>query len=220
VVEPLVGLGQPGLDFFEPAYADELAAIMHWGFGHMQAEDGGSLYLRLSTRPIEQPARELSTEIAEAVIAGGYWQVEPSGEAPLAIAYSGAVAPEAIEAHQTLVEEIPGLGVLAITSADRLYHGWLDALKARAAGDASAVSHAEALLGRLAPGAGVITVIDGHPSTLSWLGSVAGHRPDPLGATRFGESGDIPELYAKHGLDANAILDMAALACVDAVRRR
>ncbi|MGD9536037.1 MAG: transketolase [Alphaproteobacteria bacterium] len=220
VVEPLVGLGQPGLDFFEPAYGDELAAIMHWGFGHMQAEDGGSLYLRLSTRPVEQPERALTSETAAAVIAGAYWQVEPSGDAPLAIAYSGAVAPEALEAHQALAEEIPGLGVLAVTSADRLYHGWLAALKARAAGDPSAVSHAEALLGRLAPGAALITVIDGHPSTLSWLGAVGGLRPYPLGATRFGESGDIPELYHKHGLDADAILDMAALACVDAARRR
>ena len=63
-------------------------------------------------------------------------------------------------------------------------------------------------------------MIDGHPSTLSWLGSVSGHRPYPLGTTRFGESGDIQDLYHKHGLDADAILDMAALACVDAARRR
>ncbi|MBM3482039.1 MAG: transketolase [Alphaproteobacteria bacterium] len=220
VVEPLIGLGQPGLTLYEPAYADEVAAILHWGFGHVQAEDGDSLYLRLSTRAIEQPDRVLGASDAAAIIAGGYWQIAPAEGAPLAIAYSGAVAPEVLEAHAALLEEIPGVGVLAVTSADRLYHEWLDDTRRRAAGKATTPSHAEQLLSRLPPGAALITVIDGHPSTLSWLGSVAGHRPYPLGTTKFGESGDIPDLYHKHGLDADAMLDMAALACVDAARRR
>ena len=220
VVEPLIGLGQPGISFFEPAFADEVAAIMHWGFGHMQADDGGSIYMRLSTRTIDQPERTLSVDDAASVIAGGYWQIEPGPGAPLAIAYSGALAPEALEAHAALAEEIPGLGVLAITSTDRLYHDWLDALHARASGVPATISHAEQLLSGLAPGAGLISAIDGHPSTLSWLGAVAGLRPYPLGTTHFGESGDIPDLYKKHRLDADAILDMAALACVDAARRR
>ena len=50
------------------------------------------------------------------------------------------------------------------------------------------------------------------------LGSVAGHRPYPLGVTAFGESGDVNALYRKHAIDAEAILDMAALACLDAAR--
>ena len=41
----------------------------------------------------------------------------------------------------------------------------------------------------------MVTVIDGHPATLSWLGSVHGHRVMPLGVTRFGQSGDLPDLY-------------------------
>ena len=58
----------------------------------------------------------------------------------------------------------------------------------------------------------------GHPATLSWLGSVAEHRPYPLGVSTFGESGDVNSLYRKHAIDAEAILDMAALACLDASR--
>ena len=81
-------------------------------------------------------------------------------------------------------------------------------------------AHAETLLGRLPPGAALVTVLDGHPAALSWLGTVAGHRAYPLGVTGFGESGDIPALYAKHRIDTDAILDMAALACVDRARRR
>ena len=67
---PLIGMAQDGLASFEPAYVDELAAIMDWAFDYMQREapedkeqrwhrdeKGGSVYLRLSTRPLEQPAR-------------------------------------------------------------------------------------------------------------------------------------------------------------------
>ncbi len=44
------------------------------------------------------------------------------------------------------------------------------------------------------------------------------HRPSPLGVSTFGESGDVNSLYRKHAIDAEAILDMAALACLDASR--
>ena len=66
----------------------------------------------------------------------------------------------------------------------------------------------------LAPGAALVTVIDGDPATLAWLGSVAAHRVQPLGVDRFGQSGDVPDLYRHYGLDADAILDAAAAACL------
>ena len=59
-----------------------------------------------------------------------------------------------------------------------------------------------------------MTVLDGHPATLSWLGSVGLHRVQPLGVTQFGQSGDIPDLYRTCGLDVDAILDAAARLCV------
>ena len=154
------------------------------------------------------------------VLAGGYWLAEPAPEAPLALIFSGAVAPEAQAAHEALAEELPGIGLLAITSADRLYGDLLAAAEARSRGEAVPAAHAETLLGRLPPDAALVTVLDGHPASLSWLGTVAGHRTYPLGVTGFGESGDIPALYAKHRIDTDAILDMAALACVDRARRR
>jgi pyruvate dehydrogenase E1 component len=70
------------------------------------------------------------------------------------------------------------------------------------------------LLEPLAPTAGLVTVLDGHPATLSWLGSVGRHRVQPLGVTQFGQSGDIPDLYRACGLDVDAILDAAARLCV------
>ncbi len=217
---PLLGMGQPGLTSFEPAFADELAEIMLWGFGHLQEPSGGAFYCRLSTRTIDQPAREVDAALRSDILAGGYWQVEPGAQAPLAVVYSGAVAPEVQAAHEALADEIPGIGLLCVTSADRLYSDLLAAAGARASGEVPPVAHAETLLARLPADASLVTVLDGHPAALSWLGTVAGHRAYPLGVTGFGESGDIPALYAKHRIDTDAILDMAALACVDRARRR
>jgi pyruvate dehydrogenase E1 component len=81
-------------------------------------------------------------------------------------------------------------------------------------------AHVEALLGPLGPETAIITVIDGHPLALSWLGSVAGQRIFPLGVDRFGQSGDIPDLYRAYGIDADAILDAAARALVRRVTGR
>ena len=95
--------------------------------------------------------------------------------ARLAIVYTGAIAPEAIEAHRQILEEVPGAGLLAVTSADRLNAGWHASERARQAGHRKSVAHVEKLLAPLAPDAGLVTLIDGHPATLSWLGGVRGH---------------------------------------------
>jgi len=211
IATPMIGMGQSGLAAFEPAFADELAAIMAWAFRHMQAPDGGSAYLRLSTRTMDQPARPLDRD---AVIAGGYWLVPPGPGARVAIAYQGAVAPEARDALAQLAEDLPDCGLLAVTSADRLHAGWLAARRARQEGRA-AEAHAERLLAPLAPDARIVTLIDGHPATLAWLGGVRGHRTVPLGVDRFGQSADIPDLFRAHALDAEAVVDAVARALLD-----
>ncbi|HLJ18873.1 MAG TPA: transketolase, partial [Stellaceae bacterium] len=205
---PLIGMAQDGLASFEPAFVDELAVLMRWGFEHMQAPDGGAVYLRLSTRPVDQPKRTMTPALQEAIVAGGYWAVPPSEGAELAIVCQGAVVPEAVAAHSEILEDIPGAGLLVATSADRLHQGWLEAKRARAR------AHVESLLEPLAPGAALVTVLDGHPATLSWLGAVGRHRVEPLGVEHFGQSGDIPDLYRVYGIDSGAILDAAARACL------
>ncbi|HEY5607783.1 MAG TPA: 1-deoxy-D-xylulose-5-phosphate synthase N-terminal domain-containing protein [Alphaproteobacteria bacterium] len=215
----LITLAQPGLAAFEPAFVDELAAIMRWGFEYMQVDDGGSVALRLSTRPVDQPQRAFTPAMRDAVIAGGYWIMPPEANSDLVIAYSGAVAPEAFGAHAAILEDAPGAGLLAITSADRLHDGWIAARRARIAGDARATAHVETLLAPLARDAALITVMDAHPATLSWLGSVAGHRIYPLGVDQFGQSGDIPDLYRAYGIDTDAILDACARAALHSFGR-
>ena len=212
---PLITLGQAGLAAFEPAFADELAEIMAWGFRHMQAGDGGSVALRLSTRAIAQPRRRDDEDWRAGAIRGAYWRAGPCCDgAPLAVAYMGAMAPEAEAAVDALREDIPDAGLLAIVSPDRLHEDWIRARQARVAGDPGRTAPIERLLARLAPDAAIVTVLDGHPAALSWLGSVAGHRIYPLGVDSFGQSGDIPDLHAAYRIDVDAILDAAARAAI------
>src|SRR6185437_1797581 len=112
IAEPLIGLAQDGLAAFEPAYVDELAAILGWAFGYIQKdgggepsernwlrdETGGSVYLRLSTRPIEQIARTMTPELRHDIVDGAYWLRKPGPNAQVIVAYTGAIAPEAIAA--------------------------------------------------------------------------------------------------------------------------
>jgi pyruvate dehydrogenase E1 component len=218
----LIGMAQDGLAAFEPAYVDELAVIMAWAFDYMQRqapeetekrwhrdEKGGSVYLRLTTRPLDQPSRALTPALREAIIDGGYWLRRPDPSTDLAIVYSGAVAPEAIEAAGLVGEDRRGVGVLAVTSADRLSAGWHAAQRAREGGARDMRAHIETLLAALPRDAGLVTVTDAYPEALSWLGGVCGHRVRALGVEHFGQSGSIPELYSHYGLDVNAILAAA-----------
>ncbi len=212
VMTPLIGMGQPGLTYFEPAYVDELSTIMAWGFRHMQDDKGGSIYLRLSTRGITQPDRQMNEALREQVLAGAYWLREPAPGAPLAVVATGAVMPEALQALEQIREDVPEAGLLSITSPDRLHSDWLAAGHHRMTGRPDTRAYAETILGQLAPGAALVTVTDGHPATLSWLGAVRGNPIMPLGVDQFGQSGDIPDLYRHYKLDAEAIMDAAAAA--------
>ncbi len=230
---PLIGMAQDGLASFEPAFVDELAVILNWAFDYIQREGdeekeerwlrdekGGSVYLRLSTRPIEQLSRPMTPELRSDIINGGYWLRRPEPGTSLAIVYTGAVAPEAIEAAGLLSEDRRGVGVLAVTSADRLSAGWHGAQRAREHGFHGARSHVEKLLAALPRDAAIITICDAHPEALSWIGGVMGHRVRPLGVEHFGQSGSISELYGHYGLDVNAILAAAEGIGVRPVRYR
>jgi len=219
---PLIGMAQDGLATFEPAFVDELAMIMEWAFDYMQrdgSEDdgqgwhrdakGGSVYLRLSTRALDQLSRPLTRELRAEIIDGGYWLRRPEPGSDLAIVYTGAVAPEAIEAAGLLAEDRRGIGVLAVTSADRLSAGWHAAQRAREHGERDARAHVERLLSALPRDAAIVTVTDAYPEALSWIGGVCGHRVRALGVEHFGQSGSLSELYGHYGLDVNAILAAA-----------
>ena len=223
IAEPLIGMAQDGLASFEPAYVDELAVILRWAFRYIQQsgdgetsernwlrdETGGSVYLRLSTRPIEQIGRKMTPQLTQQVIDGAYWLREPGPNCQIVVAYTGAVAPEAIAAVGLMAEDRRDVGLLAVTSADRLNAGWTAAQRARERGLVHARSYIERLLADVPTHCAIVSVIDGHPATLAWLGAVGGHRTRALGVEHFGQTGSLAELYQHYGIDANAIVAAA-----------
>jgi pyruvate dehydrogenase E1 component len=206
---PLIALGQPGLRHYEPAYVDELALLMEEAFRLIQDEAGESVYLRLTTRSIAQVVRT-DDEWKAGAIAGGYWLRAPAPGAEAALVYSGAIAPEALAAWEALKDDVPGLGLLAVTSPDLLHRGWSARMGARWGKGKAEPSHIERLLAPLSRDAGLITLLDGAPASLSWLGGVAGHRVSPLGIDRFGQTGNLDDLYREYRLDVDAIVEAAA----------
>lgn len=208
---PLLAIVQDRLASFEPAYCDELAIMLRHAFDFMQRPEGSAVWLRLSTQLLVQPERQLD---AAAVVAGAHWVTPPAAGAELVIAYQGAVAGEAEAAFGQLREELPGAGLLAITSPDRLYRGWREAQRRRRRGKA-ATSHIERILAPLAPNAAIVSVLDGHPAAHSWLGAVRGQMVMALGPDHFGQSGDLPDLYREYEVDAAAILDACAEALLN-----
>jgi pyruvate dehydrogenase E1 component len=225
IATPLIGLAQDGLAAFEPAFVDELSVILRFAFDYLQRsgetqpserswlrdETGGSVYLRLSTRALEQPQREIDPSLRDDIIDGAYWLRRPGPNAQVVVAYTGAVAPEAIEAVGLIAEDRRDVGLLSVTSADRLNAGWTAAQRARERGLVHATSHIERLLAEVPPHCGLVTVIDGHPATLAWIGSVMGHRTRSLGVEHFGQTGTISDLYRHYGIDAQAILGAAQM---------
>jgi pyruvate dehydrogenase E1 component len=223
IATPLIGMAQDGLASFEPAYVDELAVMMRWAFEYMQRSGeaepdsltwlrdatGGSVYLRLSTRMVDQLKREMTPQLESDIINGGYWLRKPGPNAQVIVAYTGTMAPEAIEAVGMMGEDRRDVGLLAVTSADRLNAGWTAAQRAREAGLSHASSHVERLLAGIPSHCGIVTVIDGHPATLGWLGSVHGHRTRSLGVEHFGQTGSIADLYRHYGIDARGIVSAA-----------
>jgi len=205
---PLIALGQPGLRHYEPAFADELAAMMEEAFKLVDDPAGESTYFRLSTRSVAQVERSDESWRAGA-LAGGYWLRPPGPSAEAAIVAMGAVMPEALAAWDELRVDVPGLGLLSITSPNLLHRGWTQAQAARWGGRREP-SHVETLLSALAPGAGLVTIADAAPASLSWLGGVLGQRVAPLGIDRFGQTGSLPDLYAAYRLDQEALTEGVA----------
>ena len=228
IATPLIGMAQDGLAAFEPAFVDELAVIMEWAFEYIQRDgevmssqwlrdaQGGSVYLRLSTRPLDQQMREMTPDLREGIIQGGYWLRPPVEGSQLAVVYTGVVAPEAAGAVGQMLEIYPGIGLLAVTSADRLNAGWQAAQRARQTGaDSSQQAYVNHLLSPLADNAKLVTVCDGHPATLGWLGSVHGHQVQALGVEHFGQTGTIPDLFRHYRIDRKAIIE----ACMEAIEK-
>ena len=207
---PSVGLQQPGCVTYEPAFAIEVEWTLLAALARLGRPDGTSAYLRLSTRPVDQQLAAVPTDPAarerrrRQVVAGAYLLRRAADRPDVTIAATGATVPEALAA----ADRLAGLGhaadVVCVTGPGLLF----DALQARGGrGDGESwILDAAFPAHRAAP---LVTLLDGHPHTLAFLGGVHGVRAAHLGVTRFGQSGDLESVYRHHGLDAGSVVEAA-----------
>jgi pyruvate dehydrogenase E1 component len=210
ITTPSVGLEQPRCVAWEPAFGQDLEWTLLHALSRLGRADGESAYFRLSTRPIDQALAALPADPAarEArrrdVLAGGYRLREAPGVPRVTIAVVGVLVPEALAAAEELTAAGIATEVVCLTSADLIFRA-LQARQGLADGD-------DAILERLFPSdrtAPIVSVLDGHPHTLSFLSAIAGAPIACLGVSDFGQSGDVDDLYRLFGIDVETIVGAA-----------
>jgi pyruvate dehydrogenase E1 component len=229
-ITPSIGVELPGITFAEPAYAVALDWLLCDGLRRLGEPEGDSLYLRLSTRPVDQApfeaarARLGDEQLRADVLAGGYRLIEaPTGDRPTVnLVASGAVVPEAVAAAGLLAGEGVTAHVIDVTSMSRLYRGWRSPLQDAAR--ASSVPDQPVQLARLIPEADrdapMVTVHDAASHAMAWIGSVFGAPVVPVGVDAFGQSGSVPELYGLFDLLPEQLVNAALVALSGSSRRR
>jgi pyruvate dehydrogenase E1 component len=205
VITPALGVALPALAYFEPAFALEVQWILLDGLAAIAAREGESLYLRLSTRPVDQALAPAPSEAyREAVLRGGY-RLRDAREAPgyaadcaVHVFAAGVMVTEALEAARALAAHGIFANVFVVTSPDRLYRGlrapqpWL-----------------ETLVGADEEDVPVVSVLDGHSHALGFIGGALGVPQQALGVEDFGQSGARADLYRHYAIDAAAIVAAA-----------
>jgi pyruvate dehydrogenase E1 component len=210
IITPSVGLEQPRCIAWEPAFAQDLEWTLLEALSRLGRADGTSSYFRLTTRPIDQALSGVPEDAAgreqrrRQALAGGY-RVRTAAAAPaVTIAAVGAVLPEAVAAAQELTEAGIPCDAVCLTSPDLIFR----ALQARQGlGDGD-----DAILQELFPAdraAPIVSVLDGHPHTLSFLSAVRCVPIACLGVSDFGQSGDVDDLYRYFGIDTGTIVGAA-----------
>lgn len=210
ITTPSVGLEQPGVTAYEPAFAIDVEWTLLASLARLGRPDGGSAYLRLSTRPVDQtlaavPADAAARERRRRHVVGGAYALRRAPGAPaVTIAAMGAVVPEALAAAERLDALGRPCDVVCVTSPGLLF----DAVQARAGrgpGE-SWVLDAAFPAARATP---LVTVLDGHPHTLAFLAGIHRVPAAHLGVSRFGQSGDLESVFRHHGLDADSVVAAA-----------
>jgi pyruvate dehydrogenase E1 component len=217
VTTPSIGLEQPGCVSYEPAFAQDLEWCLLQALSRLGRPGGSSAYFRLTTRKIDQalanhPTDQLLLERRRRdTIAGGYRITDdPSGDAVTLVGV-GAIMPEVLAARERLADLGVCAGVVCLSSPDLVFRA-LQARAGSASGEPADALVDVALLERLFPAAlrtPLVTVLDGHPHTLSFLAGVRGDPIRCLGVTGFGQASDLADAYSLHGIDADAVAEAA-----------
>ncbi|MFC4063359.1 transketolase-like TK C-terminal-containing protein [Actinoplanes subglobosus] len=213
ITTPSIGLEQPGCVAWEPAFAQDLEWCFLHAMDRVGVRGGTSAYFRLSTRPIDPLAAAVPDDPAlrerrrRQAVAGGYrLPAEHAAEAEdVTLVGVGAIMPEVIAAARSLAAAGVNAGVVCLTSPDLVFRSF----QQRGARDAGVGGDILAELFPEGPRTPLVTVLDGHPHTLAFLGAVRGDRIRCLGVTEFGQSSSLADAYRLHGIDTASIVDAA-----------
>lgn len=212
VSTPSIGLEQPGCVAWEPAFGQDLEWCFLHAMSRVGVPGGTSAYFRLSTRPLDPALAALPEEPAllerrrQQAVAGGYrLSAHGADRDEVTLVGVGAVLPEVLAAADLLRERGVTAGVVCLTSPDLVFRSF-QARGRTAAHDGTGIL--DLLLPPDHP-APLVTVLDGHPHTLSFLAGARGDRIRCLGVSEFGESTNLPDAYALHGLDTGTIAGAA-----------
>lgn len=207
---PSIGLEQPGCISYEPAFALDAEWTLLAAMAQIGKPGGASAYLRLSTRPVDQKLADVPEDPAarerrrRQVVAGAYSLRRSARTPDVTLCTVGAIVPEALQAAERLTGLGIGVDVVCVTSPDLLFraHQASQGLQTAESWILDAVFPAN----RAAP---LVTVLDGHPHTLTFLTELRRVPGRHLGVTEFGQSGDLPDVYRHHGIDADAVVTAA-----------
>jgi pyruvate dehydrogenase E1 component len=205
VITPGIGLTLPSIAFFDPVFAREVEWSLLEGLRRL-VDRGESLYLRLSTKPVDQSLAPPPGETYRtAVLRGAYRLLDARAEPGYAaednavhLFAEGVMVPETLAAAAILRERDVFASVFAVTSPDRLHRG----LRAPR-------PYLEELVTADEEGVPVVSVLDGHSHALAFLGGALGVPQLALGVDDFGQSGTRGDLYRHYGIDADAVVQAA-----------
>ena len=216
-ITPSIGIGMPEVSYYEPCFAQELEWIMLAGLEQIRRRECSS-YLRLTTRRIDQSLFRLPEDVGlqehlrRQVLTGAYRLRDLRGEAGyrpgdnvVHIMASGAVVPEALEASQLLQKEGVFANVVNVTSADLLFRRYQESVYALMGAHGDGTTFLADVIPQEERVVPIVTVIDGHPHALAWIGSALGTKVFPLGVSQFGQSGTMSDLYREYQMDAGSI---------------
>jgi pyruvate dehydrogenase E1 component len=210
ITTPSVGLEQPRCIAWEPAFGQDLEWTLLHALSLLGRPGGTSSYFRLTTRPIDQalaavPADAQARERRRrAALRGGYVLRAAPGAPKVTVVAMGAILPEALAAADELDAAGIAADVVCLTAADLVFR----ALQARH----GLIDGDDAILDEVLPpdrAAPIVTVLDGHPHTLSFLSAVRCVPIASLGVSDFGQSGDVDDLYRHVGIDTDTIVGAA-----------
>ena len=210
IITPSVGLEQPGCVCWEPAFGQDFEWALLHAFSQLGRPGGTSAYFRLSTRPIDQALAAVPEDPAgraarrAAVLSGGYRLREAPGHVDVTLVGVGAVVPEAIAAAEELASGGVTADVVCLTSPALVFRA-LQARQGLLKADYGVLDE----LFPVARAAPIVTVLDGHPHTLAFLGAIRAVPIASLGVSDFGQSGDVQDLYEYFGIDVDTIVGAA-----------